>query len=881
MATSPLGFRPVPPGTPLAEHLRRHRRAAGLTQSELAERAGLSVYSISNMERGVPHLPRPGTLRLLAAALALSSAEEQAFFEAAHAAEAPPERAACRSDPLSSRVSLPVLLTPLLGREGELTRLRALLTEPATPLVMLTGPAGVGKTTLALAAAHLVRSAFADGVAFIALSTCTDSTRAWYALAHSLEVEEQSGSRLPQQVVRALSPRRQLLLLDNCEQVQGIAELVLYLLQSCPHLRLLVTSRVRLHVPGEQPLVLEPLAVPDLAALPPLADLQRVPAFALLVQRIQAYQPTFVVTAANAATVAVLCVRLEGVPLALELAAARCRLFSPAEMLARLHGSFAALAHGPQILPERQRSLQAALQWSHALLERSEHVLFRRLAVFADGATLAAIEGICAQPPLQKCALDILVEQLLDHSLVQRRERSGTTRITQFETVRAFAQGFLAASEEEPLVRRAHAHYFLSLAEAVAAELRGPDQREWQLRLRDEYTNVITGLDWSLSQQDVELSLRFVNALWRYWYRHNMLTEGNAWVRRALSLEIPRTHRHLQADALNGAGWLAFGQADYPRARTLHTASLELSRELGDEAGIARALNNLGGIARLTGDYREAQQLFEESRACYQRINEKPGLSAALSNLAAVAWSLGEYGRARTLAQASLALDKELGDRSGMALTMEGLGELAIDRDDLAEAQLWLNKALEMAREVDDRREVVSVLRSLGDVRRMQGDLDQAEANYSAAGELLHNSTDRTAIAGLWQRRGELALARDHLHEALEWYTQSVQLHVELGSQREIAQCLEGLARVGAQSSEEQRALSAPQAVTFLAAASRLRQSANAHASKREEAQLSAAQERLRRAVGEHKFTAAWQEGQTAALASLMASLAGNEPRQL
>lgn len=532
------------------ELLRRHRRSARLTQEELAARAGISVYSISNMERGIPHIPRADTLRLLATALQLSPTETSGFIAAARAGETEPAAVPHHA----SRSLTPLPVKPLIGRQTEHTFLDALLRQAETRLVTITGTAGVGKTSLVLVAAQALHACFADGVQFISLAACANDEEVEHAIARALDVQERSGGTLEQRICTALQTKQMLLVLDNFEHVIAAAPFVAMLLATCPHVKVLLTSRVRLHVQGEHVLALAPLAVPDLAALPSPAELQQVPAVALFVQHMQAHRSTFVLTEHDAPTIAALCVRLDGLPLALELAAARCRLYSPAEMLARLDDRFAVLVRGPRDLPERQQSLRAALQWSYELLDPQEQVLFRRLGIFANGATLAAIETICAQPPLHETAVDAVVEQLLDHSLVQREDGAEATRITMLETPCAFAAEHLRDAGEATQMRDAHLRYFLALAETAAPELRGPQQHLWQNRLGEDLANVYAALEWALSQRMCESSLRFAGALWRFWYQRGMLSEGSAWLERILALPVPPECQHWHAQALHGAG---------------------------------------------------------------------------------------------------------------------------------------------------------------------------------------------------------------------------------------------------------------------------------------------------------------------------------------
>jgi predicted ATPase/DNA-binding XRE family transcriptional regulator len=490
--------------------LKRLRRAAGLTQEQLAERAGYSVSYISQLERG-QRQPLLATAALLATALELAS-EEQAALEAAarRAHEVPGLAPALQlSPPARAYADLASPPTPLIGREYEEAALVHLLRQEDVRLVTLTGPPGVGKTRLGCQVAATMCETFADGVVFVALAAVRDPSLVLSALAQSVEVPE-VGSRPAAELVRtALRKRQMLLLLDNFEQVLDAAPAIAELLATCPRVKVVVTSRAVLRVRAEREFPVPPLAVPDLAHLPPLADLGQYPAVALFVQRVQAVKPTFALTMGNAPAVATICARLDGLPLAIELAAARGKVFTPQALLARLDRRMGLLTEGARDLPERQRTLRQAIAWSYDLLEARDQRLFRRLAVFLGGWTLEAAEAVCdaggdsEDSVLEDSVLEGLTS-LVDKSLVVADEGAqggpnaastqGEPRFTMLETLREYGLERLAASGEEEALRRRHLDYYLRLAETAEPALKGPGQATWLARLEREHDNLRAAL---------------------------------------------------------------------------------------------------------------------------------------------------------------------------------------------------------------------------------------------------------------------------------------------------------------------------------------------------------------------------------------------------
>jgi predicted ATPase/DNA-binding SARP family transcriptional activator len=535
--------------------------------------------------------------------------------------------------------NLPVQRTPLLGREREVAAVCHLLLREEVGLVTLIGPAGIGKTRLGQQIATELLDDFPDGVFFVDLAPIRDPALVAAAIAQVLGVREAQGLPLIESLKAYLRPRQLLLLLDNFEQVLPAASTVAELLAAAPHMKGLVTSRVVLRLRGEQEFPVPPLA-PDAAV-------------ELFVQRARAARPDFAVTDEYAPLLAAICQRLDGLPLAIELAAVRIKLFSPAALLSRLERRLPLLTGGARDLPARQQTLRDAIAWSYDLLEEAEKTLFQRLSVFVGGCVLGAAEVIChpktgALPPL---TIDLLdgVASLVDQSLLWRKEQpDGEPRFVMLETVREFALECLAASGEEPALRRRHAHCYLSLAEKADARLTGPEQAVWLDRLERELDNLRAGLEWFTHAGEAEKALRLGAALWRFWAVRGYLSEGRerlagllAWSGRvppqAPSLRpgtraaggYPRSgwrfpplpgpvQTAVRLKALYAAGVLADAQGDYTAARSLFEEHLGIQRESGDVEAIATALCSLGNIANAQGDQAAARSLFEEALALFQ-----------------------------------------------------------------------------------------------------------------------------------------------------------------------------------------------------------------------------------------------------------------------
>ena len=842
--------------------VRHYRQAARLTQQELAEQARVSKHSISNLERGAPHAPRADLVRLLARALHLSPQEEARFLAAAQTLRHP------RTSRVPHDGTVPLPLTPLIGREQEVAILCARLAQEQVRLLTLTGMGGVGKTHLALAVLHQLAGAVGDSVTFLDLIGTPSPGLVLPTLAQRLGIQE-TGGRTPLAGLQAFfQEHSSLVVLDNFEHLLPAAPQIVQLLEACPRVRILVTSRVALQVRGEHLFPVRPLVVPAPADEVSLARLARVPSVALFVSRAQALQPEFALTREHAAAIAAICRRVDGLPLALELAVAHLRLLSPAEVLARLERPLTLLAAGPQDLPTRQQTLSTTLDWSYALLSPASQRLLRCLAVFVGSANLEAIEQICPDPspPALTCLHDLLTAHLVQRVSAPTEE----TRISLLDLVRAYASEHLRASGEADALKDAHARYYVDLAERALPALLGPDQRIWQQRLQQEEENLRAALGWTVAQWDGTLGLRLAGALWRYWYQRGALSEGRHWLERALEAEHPAGVTPARALALHGAGWLAFGQGDYPRAKAYHHAALEMSRALGDAQGIAQALNNLGGIARMEGDFPLATTLFEESLACYRALADQRGISNLLANLAALAWEQGAYDQAQHLAEEGLAIQQRIGNRTMAAITMEGLGLIALDQGDYPRAQRWFEDCLELGRALSDGRRIARACCYLGKALQAQGQVAEATALYRESLAEAQAVEDTAGSAEVWGSLGEVALEAGDSQQAVTCYQTSLALHRQLGEKRGVARALEGLAQAyslrGGQTNREVLL----SATRLAAMAAHLRVTTGMGTAPMEHTRLEQLRASLRAHLGTEAFEAAWSAGPTLSLEALL-----------
>jgi predicted ATPase/class 3 adenylate cyclase len=677
------------------------------------------------------------------------------------------------------RNNLPLQPTPLIGREKEVGEVCDLLRGNETRLLTLTGPGGTGKTRVALQTAADLLDDFPDGIYFVPLATLTEAELFSSAVAETLGVREVGEQPLGETLKDYLHERSMLLLLDNFEQVLRAAPTVTELLGAAPGLKVLATSRAPLGLYGEHEFPVPPLALPDLKSPPPLERLTQYEAVGLFVERARAVKPDFKVTNESAPAVAEICVRLDGLPLAIELAAARIKMLPPRAMLQRLSSRLKLLTGGARDLPERQRTLRATIEWSHALLGEGELILFARLAVFSGGRTLEAIEAVCdAEGDLPVDSFEG-VSSLLDKSLLRQEERpEEEPRFVMLETVHEFAREKLKESGEAEEIKRDHAEYFLTLAEEANPQLKGPDQVEWLGRLESEHDNMRAALSWALEREEAELALRLGGALWWFWFVRGHYIEGRRWLEDALAmdrrgapevramalagvgglaqeqgdfdrareaceegLELLAHEGRVRSEAklylLIGLGWVAVSREDHKRATQLFEESLVLSREMGDTWWLAGSLLGLATVSHNRGDSETATELYEQSMDLFREQVDKLGLANCLINLGMLVYSKGNLGRAAKLTEEAVALFRELGARGDVALGLCNLGWMAQLQNDLSRAADFYEESLTLAWDTGMNPIVQSALEGCACLAGARGEAERAAQLWGASQALL------------------------------------------------------------------------------------------------------------------------------------------------
>ena len=717
-------------------------------------------------------------------------------FDLTEGRERPPVKIAAK------RRDLPVPRTSLVGREQQVTEASGLLLRPDVRLLSLTGPGGAGKTRLAIAVGAAIADRFTAGIQFVSLASITQPDLVATALVDAFEIQQVGNRTIPQLIGNQLKNSGPfLLLMDNFEQVLPAAMVVAEILEACPSLKILVTSRSRLHIYGEQEFHVTPLAQNS--------------AMELFAQRAAAVWPDFAITPENTAAVQEICSRVDGLPLAIELAAARTKVLSPVAILDRLQRPLQLLTGGPLDLPERQQTLHNAIDWSHSLLNDAEQNLFRRLSVFVGGCTLEAAEAVCNTR--QDLAIDLFegLSSLVDKSLIQRVDQAqAESRFAMLETIREFALDRLTESGEEPVTRRAHAAYCLVLAEEGNPELGPTDRARWLTNCDAEIDNLRAALDWLFEPLDLDWALRLSVALFRFWDMREHLSEGRIRLETVLRLAgAERTQDRARVSQFAGA--LAAAQGDYLVAEHFLKQGLILYEELDHAPGIAASLNALAIAARDRADYASAQSYFERSLACWRLLSDRVAIARCLHNLANVVKVRGDYPRARRALGEAAEIFEAVGDRSGAAWSINQQGDIARAAGDIVAARALYWRALAAFREAGDPW---GSARSLTDL----GYIDLEQANHSSGRAAFRDAME--IFAGLGHRRG-------------------------------IARTLEGCACLALAEGN------APRALTLAAAARQLRRLIGAHLSKTEQSSLDRMLAPAWRLLSDSEGKVAWEKG--------------------
>lgn len=776
-----------------------------------------------------------------------------------------PEGSVARSNRLGNLLPPP---TPLIGREAETTAIKQLLGNDEVRMLTLTGTGGTGKTSLALRVASDLNPEFADGVWFVPLASINDSGLVASMIAQTLGLKECAGLSLIEGLKKYLQEKQMLLLLDNFEQIVAAGPLVAELLSACPKLNTLVTSRAALRLRCEHEYPVPPLAVPDLNQTTPEL-LGQSPSVDLFIQRARSVRPDFALTQENARSVAEICSRLDGLPLAIELAAARIKALTPQAIKQRLDRCLQLLTGGARDLPARQQTIRNTITWSYDLLEESEKTLFRRLAVFVGGCTLGAAEYVCSHDG--EPDFDVLdgVTSLVDKCLLRQREQcDGEPRFTMIETIKEFGLEQLESSGEAETIRRRHAGFFLDLVENAEPELTGANQKMWLDRLELEHDNLRAVLRQATENRDSGTGIALAGALWRFWLMRSHLSEGREWLAGLLAM-TEGGQTTARAKALIGAATLAQNQSDYDLARRLFEEALKIYRGLEDRSGVAASLTNLGWMAWRRGDYETARMLSEEGLALHRELGNSEGIIHALNNLGWVALDLGDFELAKSLFEECASLWRNQEEKRGLAFALTNLGRTMKKLGAIERAAVLLDEALALIRQVGDRQIIAYASCARGIVALDQGDQPRAEMLLGSGSEQFKTVGDKYGFSYSLNLLGDMRFVQGKLSQAKALFSESLNLRRDLRDKHGIAESLERLAWVAVSENQLERA------VRLMGAVESQREAIGVRLGPIERLEFERYSNAALSGLGQQVFAALWNEGRTIALEQAVAYALG------
>ena len=770
------------PSPPFAALLKQRRKALDLTQRQLADRIGCATVTVQRIEQGSLR-PSNQIVRRLADIFELPVDERDHFLRLARGNDLT-DTLAPTTGVHSSRAPLPIPLTPLIGRAREVAAVCDTLEDSPTRIVTLTGPGGIGKTRLAHQIAADLASTFVDGIFFVDLAALNDADVVLTSIARTLELPENVGQALIENLKVFLGDKHLLLVLDNFEHVIEAAPLVATLLQTASRLKVLLTSRVVVGISGEQVIEVPPLICPDTTHVLPLEQLREYEAIRLFTERVQARQAGFAVAQENAAAITAICQQLEGVPLAIELAAARCTVLEPEELLARLNHQLQFLRGGTRSLPPRQQTMRATIDWSYQLLTEGEQRLFMRLAVFVGSWTLDAAEEVCdTTNGLDSDVLEglhsLMDKHLVGLEVVHPPRGSVQRRFRRLATIQEYARERLDASGERDVWLRRHASYYLALTEAAAPALLGPDVSEWLEQLERDQDNIHAALQWTLDRGESELGLRLATALHGFWLRHGQVSDGCRALEAALNLHHTAPAA-VRVRALIATISLAHAAGNRDHIRSYAEEALSLSEQIGDRWGIANALLELGRTP-------EALRLFQDT-------GETRGIAVTLLRAGCEALVVGEYATAYARLKESLGGFRQVGGRAEIAQVLEQLASVAREQGTYTQAHNLFEEGVALSRQVGNKLALAWHLHSWAEMALLQGDHAAAQEHAEESLALFRAAGNKRGMACVLHNLGYVAQYQDALEDMERFFVESLQLFQEQRVPAGIVHCLAGLA---------------------------------------------------------------------------------------